>query len=519
MLYYGVPTLMFLAVVAALMAAAVIQFINYRLLDIKDMSGSTPQASQAEATLLFDGQILIDATQKGRDLLNGFAIAEHTLEMIGRALDPHFPGLLHQLRTPTTSTSTIRARDQTLGLAEVQTTDGLLRLSLKNALSQETVAHPFLQDEIEILRHLSEESKQLIWRTDNTGAVIWANKAYVSLSDQLAGTAETVATWPPAVLFPEAENAPPSSTPRRCAARNRVTGERAWFDVTGVASSYGRVHFATDASSAVHAEDQMSFFLQTMTKTFSHLSTGLAVFDASRRLVIFNPALLELTKLPVALLSQEPTVQTFLDALRDRTILPEPKDYQLWRDQFLALEADPSTPELNDLWSLPDGQTYRVAVRHHSEGALAFMIEDVSSVMTMTRSLRNEMTIAYATLDALDDAIAVFSTNGTLINSNAKYDQLWAKPASMTHTRVFSKEMAHWRKITAPSGLWSQSFDRLPLHQSRPTFSEPIRRMDDTVHTCSIAPLINGATLVRFGSVNLTKTSQAELAKAPAHQT
>ena len=66
-------------------------------------------------------------------------------------------------------------------------------------------------------------------------------------------------------------------------------------------------------------------FVQTLTKTFAQLSVGLAIFDADRRPVLFNPALGDLSLLPADFLIARPTLFSFLDRLRDNRMIPEPK--------------------------------------------------------------------------------------------------------------------------------------------------------------------------------------------------
>lgn len=66
-------------------------------------------------------------------------------------------------------------------------------------------------------------------------------------------------------------------------------------------------------------------FVQTLTKTFATLSIGLVIFDRNRQLMLFNPALIDLTTLPADFLSARPNLLTVFDKLRDNQIMPEPK--------------------------------------------------------------------------------------------------------------------------------------------------------------------------------------------------
>ena len=93
------------------------------------------------------------------------------------------------------------------------------------------------------------------------------------------------------------------------------------------------------ADTAVHAEAALRSFIQTLSQTFAHLKIDFAIFDRRRQLVLFNPALGDLTGLAPEFLSSRPTLFSLLDALRERRMIPEPRDYKHWRREMLELEA------------------------------------------------------------------------------------------------------------------------------------------------------------------------------------
>ena len=78
-----------------------------------------------------------------------------------------------------------------------------------------------------------------------------------------------------------------------------------------------------------------------------------------------------------------------------------------------------------DLWSLSGGQTYRVTGQPHPDGAIALLMEDITEEMSVTRSFRAETALGQSVIDAMDEAIAVFSSAGSLLMWNAAYEKLW----------------------------------------------------------------------------------------------
>jgi PAS domain-containing protein len=101
-----------------------------------------------------------------------------------------------------------------------------------------------------------------------------------------------------------------------------ATGKKNWYEVTRT-EQHGVLCYQADCITAlVHAEKAQRNFVQALTKTFAQLSIGLAIFDRNGQLALFNPALAELTGLRAEFLSGRPTVQTFLDRLRETRKMP-----------------------------------------------------------------------------------------------------------------------------------------------------------------------------------------------------
>jgi PAS domain-containing protein len=242
------------------------------------------------------------------------------------------------------------------------------------------------------------------------GAILWANAAYLALAADLHPDADDE-TWPPPRLF-DPTLVPPAT--REGGAARVPTGPaggapRHWFDVHARLDGDRRLYAASNADDAVRAETRLREFSRTLTKTFAQLTIGLAVFDPSRRLVLFNPALVDMTGLPAEALAARPTLVGFLDRLRERRIIPEPKDYASWRRKMAELEAAATEGDYAETWSLPGGQTYRVTGQPHPDGAVIFLFEDITAEISLTRRFRAELEMGQAVIDSLEDAVAVFT--------------------------------------------------------------------------------------------------------------
>ena len=101
--------------------------------------------------------------------------------------------------------------------------------------------------------------------------------------------------------------------------------------------------------------------------------------------MLFNPALIDLTTLPADFLSARPNLLTVFDKLRDNQIMPEPKNYAAWREKLAILVAAATEGTCTEIWNLPTGATFRISGRPHPDGALAFLFEDMTAEISMSR--------------------------------------------------------------------------------------------------------------------------------------
>ena len=261
-------------------------------------------------------------------------------------------------------------------------------------------------------------------------------------------------------------------------------------------------------------------FTQTLTKTFAHLPIGLAIFDRHRRLALFNPALLELTTLPIDFLTGRPMLSDCLDRMRELRMIPEPKDYRQWRRRMAEIEEEASSGIYEEVWHLPGAQIYRVFGRPHPDGALALLFEDITTETTRNRRYRADVELSQSVLDAVGEAVAVFSAAGLLVMSNAAYAALWGHdPSSFVGTDSSIVALAaHWRNQTAPSTLWSQAETFVGTLGDRREWSAGAQLVDGRSLSCRFVPLPGGATMIAFRTAAAKARKIALESKVPAQR-
>jgi len=353
--------------------------------------------------------------------------------------------------------------------------------------------------EIEHLRLAGKHAPTPIWRRDLVGQVTWANRAYLDLVDKIRP--EQAGVWPIPDLFgeliPVSLPSPPS---RRRGSLETANGMRRWFELSTEVLDDGLILSATPIDGTVEAEEALRSFLQTLTGTFAQLSTGLAIFDKRRQMVMFNPAFVDLTRLEPGWLTTRPGLSTVFDRLRDMNMLPEPRDYKDWRDRLGAVENVPTQGMFEETWSLPGGEVYRVNARPHHDGGIALLIENISVEMGQTRRFRSELEMCQSVIDALGDSIVVFSNTGHQLMSNRAYRDMWniADEDEAGDVPSILDASRHWQRLGQPAPLWGEIRDFVNTANRRTEWSDNARLRDGTGLSCRVIPLAGGATLIAF---------------------
>lgn len=356
-----------------------------------------------------------------------------------------------------------------------------LSLVVLSLLPQKT-ARRSMQDKNHDARRLAaavaEQVPIPLWHADAEGRILWSNRAHQTLASSTTSTAGGKAL-------------------SRAEGRACIEGAESsqWFDVV----SRSGIGYARPVDDLVRAESNLRDMVQAMAKTFAQLPTGLAVFDQTRHLHSFNPALADLTGLSPEFLSRRPSLVAMLDSMRDRNMVPEPKDWKGWRHQLADMERAAASGQFEDTWALPGGQTYRITGRRHPDGGLALMIDDISTEIILGRRYRADLELCQRVVDTMDEGIAVFAATGQLVMSNTAYAALWGHdPAEGLARLGFTQLASHWRALSAPTPFWAEAEDFAASLEDRAPLHAEARLLDGRLVACRFAPLSNGATLAGF---------------------
>lgn len=452
-------------------------------------------------TLIFlirDGAI-VDANFPGQRFLTHFGAKGRDLDALSRGLHAAFDNVADILNPPSDKDETRIASRDSMFQAIAERTSDTTRIKIQSRDASTLQAEDIhrlsaIDDELETLRETVDLAPCLVWRETRDGTPIWVNRAYLEAVRETFGD-KRATEWPLPRLFPGLT----LGGPTRLSIQREATAKPDWFEVRNMPIGRDTLFTAYDANSTVHAETQLHDFMQTLTKTFAQLTTGLAIFDKSRNLALFNPALTDLTRLPVDFLSSRPSLVEVLDKLRETRAIPEPRDYRAWRNSIADLESAAQDGNYCETWSLAGNLTYRVTGRPHPDGAIAFLFEDISAEMSLTRQFRQEIELAQALLDNMDDATALFSPTGILLQTNSAYRSLWGVDPEqrITDTSIFEASR-EWHEGTLPTPVWGDLREYVLDTNDRVEWSAPVVLIDGRVVECRFLPITGGGTQVIF---------------------
>ena len=453
---------------------------------------------------LFADTDLVDASIGAPELPEGDAETtdwQRLYEMVvGRF--PDFPDSIEQIKQRGRTIHPAISKDDT-GTILSEWLDGVTRIEL---LEQPEPQQPQLisSPELSTLQTALDEAPNPIWRVDDNGTVRWYNKAYETIYRKLNQSDPTL-TSP---LFNPEDKPAESGQTQRLAIPIPNSERVYWFDVSTTQQDGYCLYYASDINAVVDAETAQRNFVQTLAKTFAQLSIGLAIFDRNRQLVLFNPALIDLTSLKADFLSGRPNLFSFFDRLRDSRVLPEPKNYNSWRHQMANMVAAAADGQYQETWSLPSGSVYSVNGRPHPDGAVAFLFEDITAEVTLTRRFRSELELGQSILDNLTDAIAVFGRDGVLTLCNHAYCELWnVNPEGSFASVTIVDASRDWQNQSEATPVWGDVRDFVAGRENRVNWWAQVRLKSSETLVCTVSPVKNGATMVNFSRLNApTKT-------------
>ena len=343
-----------------------------------------------------------------------------------------------------------------------------------------------------------------VWLRDRTLSLVWANRAFVEASGAVnadaAISSQTSLEKSEHDLAAMARNAGQVHEARRFAV---IAGQRRALAFTHQPMDDGTiVGSAVDVTENVQADAKLQQHLDAHSDTLDRLATAVAIFSRDQRLTFYNRAFAQLWSLSETWLDSHPSDGEILDRLREARKLPEQRDYHAWKRERLALygAAQEYLPE--ELWHVPGGKTLRVVAQPHPFGGLTFLYEDVTARIALESSYNTLIKVQSATLDTLNEGVAVFGPDGRLKLHNASFARIWELTpkdlAGEPHVRAIAAACA---EKFGDAEIWEGLIQAIVSGSGARRDLGEIERNDRTILSLALSALPDGAILVTFVDV------------------
>ena len=238
-----------------------------------------------------------------------------------------------------------------------------------------------------------------------------------------------------------------------------------------------------------------------------------AVFDAQQHLVRANRAYAQFWDIEANYLKPGTSEQAMLDRLRTKGHLPAEVDYRAWRSEHLKSYG--LTVPRETLWHLPDGRAVNVSAMPVSAGGVIYVFNDLTERLALETRYNALNKVQNETLNALNEGVAVFGTNGRLTLSNPRLSVLWKLPTNVTGKHPHIDEIAKACAQSMPDDgatIWANLKQVVvDLNPARPDHQGRIRRADGRLVDWAAVRLPDGQTMLTFTDVTESANYQQVL--------
>ncbi len=430
------------------------------------------------------------------------AVAAQRMEHAVEALRNDGRGFVMSL-TATTTQCPIEAEGRAVAGRAV------LRLRDVSGIERELIdlaaRHDRLVGDLEIMKALFDSLPAPVWAREENGRLIFVNSAYaraVEAQDSVDAVARELE-----LLDRNARDSiarvRAAGTPYAGRLPAIAAGERRIFDVVDAPSGVGSAGMAIDATEVEAMRTELARMVEAHRRVLDHLATGVAIFNADRKLTFYNTAFRSLFELDAAMLDQNPTDSAVLEKLRASRKLPEEQDFRQWKQQLY--EAYRAVEPKEHLWHLPDGRTLRVVTAPNPEGGITYLYDDVTERLDMHRRYDALIKVQSETLDHLAEAVAVFGSDGRVRLHNPAFQRMWKLSGGALDQRPHIEAVAAWcQALHDDNAVWRSLRAAVTAIEDREPIVARIERRDGMVIDMTTMPLPDGATLVTFQDVSDT---------------
>lgn len=422
---------------------------------------------------------------------------EHAVD----ALRGHGEGFL--LNLTTAAGRTIEAMGRAIGGQAIVRIRELSSVRLE--LAEMSVRHRHLLEETEALRAFAAAAPMPIWGRRTGGGLSFANAAYAQATEA-ADVADVMARNLELLDSADRDDmARALADDKTYTARVPVAigGQRRILDIHALNVAGGSAGIAIDTTEADALGAALVRMADAHRRLLDQLSSGVAVFDAHKRLAFYNDSYRRLWDLDRTFLDNNPDDSSVLEKLRAERKISEQPDFRAWKNRLH--EAYRAVEPTKDTWYLPDGRAISIVTTPNPEGGVTYLFDDVTEALKLQRQNDGLLRVQRETLDNLAEAVAVFGGNGRARLFNPPFARMWKLSADALAQQPHIETVEQWcRPLFDDDAAWQALRGAITGIDNRSSVQLRLERRDGSVLDCMTIPLPDGATMLTFQDVTDT---------------
>ena len=116
-----------------------------------------------------------------------------------------------------------------------------------------------------------------------------------------------------------------------------------------------------------------------------------------------------------------------------------------------------------------------------------------------------------SSLDALEDAVAIFNPQGVLTVCNAAYKTMWnVDPDSTLLDATILDATQEWKSAFHPAPFWPELREYVTNTKDRAAWDTELRSKDGREMMCKVDPVCFGSTMIRFCAATAQRDRSSE---------
>jgi signal transduction histidine kinase len=196
-----------------------------------------------------------------------------------------------------------------------------------------------------------------------------------------------------------------------------------------------------------------------------------------------------------------PTDGEILDRLRTQRCIPEQANYREWRAKQLSSY---TTLEMRESWwYLPDGRSLHVVCEQHPFGGVTYLYENVTKEIQLESRYNELIGVQRETLDNLEEAIALFGSDGRLKLFNPAFSKFWNFDGAFLQKEPHVDQLVSDAAVIREAGAaWQEiKFGITGMESERRALRGRLTASDRILQYSSV-PLPDGNTLLTFSDIS-----------------